>query len=103
MRAVRDAILSFDRDDPTRAEIAAGAGVSVATVKRAVQKLCDVGMLKSEAQFRNNKQVSNSYQVPTSIGDLMLGQNDPAIYVLSSEEEDPEVVDPDVDQELDHS
>jgi hypothetical protein len=89
--AVHTAILSFDRDDPTRAQIANVAGVSVATVKRAIKKLCGAGLLKSETQFRNNRQAANHYDSPTSIGFLMPGQNDPAIYTYVSEEADSPV------------
>ena len=78
-RAVHDAILSVGHNTPTHAEIAQAAGVSVSTVQRSIKRLRDDGMLKWEQQFVKNKQVSNSYHVPTTIGDLMLGQNDRAI------------------------
>jgi hypothetical protein len=48
----------------THAEVAAKAGIPNIGARRAINELRHAGLLKSEEQYRNNRQRANLYQVP---------------------------------------
>jgi hypothetical protein len=108
VRAVYDTLRRLTADDgtgPTHAIVASEIGASPITVRRAIDVLRDASLLKSDARYVNNRQVSNSYSFPTTTGDLMPAHSstnyEQAIYVLSSSEAvDPDdLEDPDEDPE----
>ena len=67
--AVVHAILlaNDDGDGPrlTHKQVAKAAGITHIMARRSIDKLRGEGLLKSEAQFQDNWQQANRYQIPT--------------------------------------
>jgi len=49
----------------THKQMAKSAGITHITARRTINKLRDEGLLKSEAQFQDNRQQANRYKIPT--------------------------------------
>jgi hypothetical protein len=76
----------LDGIGPTRAAVAEEAGVALITVRRAIGKLRDAGLLKVEPRFENHRQVSNRYEFPSHYRVVDGGSYEPPLYMYVKED-----------------